>query len=340
MTSKRHKGTLAVLALAVAAIAAAAESKHEITVSGTSFLVNGAPFPYQGINFFNAIFNPAFNKSGEERKKWIEKFQRYGINVFRVWSQWDSKYGFADVCPDCTLYYPDGRLRQNHVDRLKEILSDCDQTGMIVALSLFTRESWFSDKRLGKEEADRAVAALTRELLPYRNLTFQIWSEFDDRVLDHWKTIKSVDPKRLVTNAPGGAGAILGGPGEYEALDYLTPHTTRQRGGGRHWEIAPREIAMLLARYRKPVVDDSPARNGTASFGGPGDRTYPFDHILQIYQVWQLGAYVHYQHDLFQTGYGTPPVPPSGIPDPEFSPYHRLVLEFMAQRDRYRPAAR
>jgi hypothetical protein len=65
--------------------------------------------------------------------------------------------------------------------------------------------------------------------------------------------------------------------------------------------------------------------------------TNPYDHILQIYQVWQLGAYVNYHHDMFQTGYGTPAVPSSGIPDPEFSPYHKTVLEFVALRERYIP---
>ena len=131
--------TLVALALALFLdIPAAGQSKHEITVSGTSFLVNGAPFPYAGIDFFNILFNPTFNQSSEERRKWIEKFQRYGINVFRVWGQWDSNRGFADSCPECSLYNPDGRLRMNHVERLKEILGDCGRMGWMVALSLFS----------------------------------------------------------------------------------------------------------------------------------------------------------------------------------------------------------
>ena len=40
---------------------------------------------------------------------------------------------------------------------------------------------------------------------------------------------------------------------------------------------------------------------------------------------------------MFQTEYGSPAVPPSGIPEPEFSPYHRAVFEFIALRDRYMP---
>jgi len=321
----------------VLTLLAAAQPKHEITISGTSFLMDGQPFPYTGINFFNAIYNPAFNRSTEERRKWMQKFRRYGINVFRIWGQWDTQRGFIDTCQECTLYFPDGRLRQNNVERLKDILRDADQEEMVLALTLFSQESWHENKRLGRDEADRAVSALTRELMPYRNLTFQIWSEFDERTLDHLKTIKTVDPKRLATSAPARPLEAL--TGEFAALDYLTPHTSRQRAGS-HWEIAPLEIGYLLARYRKPAVDDSPARNGTPKFGGPAEQTYPFDQIIQIYKIWQLGGYVHYHHDMFQTGYGTPPVPPSGIPDPEFSPYHRLVLEFMAQRDRYRPPAR
>jgi hypothetical protein len=44
-----------------------------------------------------------------------------------------------------------------------------------------------------------------------------------------------------------------------------------------------------------------------------------------------------YHHDMFQTGYGTPACPPHGIPAPDFSPYHRVVFEFLAQGDRYQP---
>jgi len=320
----------------LAASAALAQSTPELTVSGTRFLLDGKPFPFTGISFFNAVYNPAFNKSTAERRQWLEKFGRYGINVFRVWAQWDSRRGYADTCDTCTLYYPDGRLRPEHVARLKEIIADAGSASMVIELVLFAQESWHANIRLGPADADRAVAAITRELLPYRNVTIQIWNEFSERTLDHVKTVKSVDPRRLVSSSPGGS-SVLGERAHNEALDYLTPHTTRQTAG-RPWEVAPRELAYLLARYRKPVVDDEPARNGTPNFGGPGETTYPTDHILQIYQVWQLGAYIIYHHDMKQTGYGTPAVPPSGIPDPEFSPYHRRVLEFIALRERYNPA--
>ena len=307
---------------------------HEISVSGTRFLLDGKPFPYTGISFFNAIYNPNFNKSSADRVRWLRKFEKYGINVLRVWSQWDSKRGFVDACAECSLYQPDGTLRSANVERLKQILADADREGMVIELTLFSQESWHDGIRLGNTESERALTALTRELRPYRNLTFQVWNEFSERVPEHVKTIKANDPERLVTNSPGGGGTIVGDRAQQAALDYLSPHTSRQRTG-KPWIIAPAEIHYLLVRYRKPVVDDEPARNGTPKFGGPPEQTYPFDHILHIWEVWKAGGYITYHHDMFQTGYGTPSIPPSGIPDPEFNPYHRAVLEFIAHRERY-----
>lgn len=305
----------------------------DLTIQGTVFYRDDKPFPFTGVSFFNAIYNPTFNKSSADRKAWMQKFQRYGINVLRVWCQWDNKSKFVDSTPATTMYRPDGSLKPEHLATLKAILTDAEALGMVVELALFSQESYYSDIRLGKDEADRAVATLTRELLPHRNLVIQIWNELSERVLDHVKTVKAIDPKRLVTNSPGISG-ILGDRAQNEALDFLTPHTSRQYSG-KHWEVGAAEIEYLIKRYKKPVVDDEPARNGTAQHGGPKNPTQPYDHMAQMLLVWQVGGYVTYHHDMFQTGYGTPAVPPSGIPDPEFSPYHRAVFEFMAHRERY-----
>lgn len=326
----------AALAAALSGTGRSAAAGHEVSISGTRFLLDGKPFPYTGMSFFNALYNPAFNESPAARRRWLQKFQRYGINVLRVWGQWDSRRGYMDTCPDCTLYQSDGTLRRASMDRVKALAADADALGMVVQLVLFSQESWFGGIRVGPVESDRAVAAVTRELMPHRNVVFQIWNELSERVLDLVKVVRAGDPRRIVTNSPGFAG-VLGDEAQNKALDYLTPHTCRQRQC-RPWEAAPREIAYLLARYGKPVVDDEPARNGTKSFGGPGETTYPTDHMLQIQAVWQAGGYVLYHHDLFQVP-GTPAVPPHGIPDPEFSPYHKVVFEFLALRDRYMPAA-
>jgi hypothetical protein len=75
---------------------------------------------------------------------------------------------------------------------------------------------------------DRAVAALTKELAGFRNVALQVWNEFSERVREHLKTIKANDPKRLVSNSPGGGGTIVGEAAQQGALDYLSPHTSRE----------------------------------------------------------------------------------------------------------------
>ncbi len=329
---KKHASRCVALLAALTAVMPAAE----LTVSGTEFRRDGKPFVYTGISFFNAIYNPTFNRDSETRREWLRKFRRYGINVLRAWAQWDNARGFVDACPTCTLYEPDGRLRRQHAETLRAILRDAEREDMVIQLVFFSQESWRENIRLDHAASERAVTELATILKPHRNLVFQVWNEMDENTVAYVKAVKGADPARLVTNSPGFAGVLHGMRGEYELLDYLTPHTSRQNAG-RHWDIAPREIEYLLKRWRKPVVDDEPARNGTPDFGGPRNGSDPYDHILQIWQVWQLGAYIVYHHDMFQTGYGTPPVPPSGIPDPEHNPYHRQVLEFIAKQDRYRP---
>ncbi len=336
-----HTTFLAILFLLTTTTASAAAPPTappaEITITAARFVLDGRPFPYTGLSFFNAIYNPAFNKSSEDRVRWLRIFTQHGINVLRIWCQWDNARGFVDAGPASTMYNADGTLRPLPLGRLKEILLDADREGVVVELVLFCQESWGENIRLADPAMDRAVAALATELLPHRNLTLQIWNEMDHRVPEALAIIKHIDPKRLVTNSPGYAG-VLGNDDENRLLDYLTPHTSRQ-DKGRTWEIAPREIAGLIAKFHKPVVDDEPARCGTGKFGGPRDRTWPTDHILQIQAVWQAGGYPTYHHDMFQTGAGSPAVPPSGIPDPRFSPYHQQVFDFLAHRERYQPPA-
>ena len=310
----------------------------ELTVSGTRFLLDGKAFPFTGVSFFNAIYNPAFNQDEATRREWLRKFQSYGVNVLRVWCQWDNKRGFVDASPTSTLYLPDGGLRPEHLATLKAILDDARAEGVVVQLCLFSHESFREGVKLAPGADERAVRAVAAELKPWRNVVLQIWNEHhDDRVLPLVRVIREEDPRRLVTSSPGIAGD-MGKKELNDALDYLTPHTSRQ-GKGRTWELAPKEIGKLIAEYRKPVVDDEPARNGTPNFGGPKQATAPTDHILHIWEVWKVGGHPVYHHDLFQTGYGTPTCPPHGIPDPEFSPYHRQVFEFLKLRERYQPAA-
>lgn len=317
------------------------EGRCALSVEGTRFTLDGQPFSFTGFSFFNALYNPAFNESGSARLDRLRVFGRYGLNVLRVWGQWDSKRGFVDTAPGNTLITPEGGLVAAHVERLEQLCEAARSLGMVVELAVFAQESWHDGVRHGPEAAEKGVRELTLALRLHRNLAIQIWNEFSENALPLARAVKEVDPERMVTNSPGGAGVLVAPPGRGDVerlLDFLTPHTSRQRSGPNpHWQVAPLEIAYLLERFGKPVVDDEPARNGTSDFGGPDRATSPYDHIVQIAAVWRTGGHIVYHHDLFQTGYGTPAVPPSGIPEPEFNPYHRQVLEFIRTRERYQP---
>ena len=309
----------------------AQNSTNKLQIKGTRFQMNGEPFEYTGVSFFNAIFNDEFNKNSQERKAWMQKFLDSGINVLRVWCQWDNIRGFIDAGEGKTIFNEDGTIKSEQLNTIKAILQDADEKGMVILLVFFSRESWNENLRLSDQASDIGVRILAKELQPYGNLVFQIWNEFDYRTVEYYKIIKEVYSQRIVTNSPGYAG-VLGSVNENVTLDFLSPHTSRKTD--RHWEIAPKEIAYLLEKYKKPVVDDEPARKGTPKFGGPKSENFPMDHILRIYNVWKAGGYVIYHHDMFQTGYGSDAIPPSGIPVPGFSEYHDEVFDFLKSKKR------
>ncbi len=311
------------------------DTKHSpvLTIKGTNFVLDQKPFNYIGISFFNALYNPTFNSSEEVMFNWLTKLNNNGITVVRIWGEWNNDLGFIDTCDSCIMYKRDGNIRTFYLNRIKSLLEASASLDMVVEYVLFSSES--KGKKLSDEAANLAVKNITRELMPYRNLVFQIWNEFDYRVEDYYKIIKENDPYRLVSNSPGGGGT-LGNDDHNELLDFLTPHTSRH---GKHWEKVGEEIKGLIDKFNKPVVDDEPARSGTREsewLGGPKDVTSPFDHIIHIYNVWKAGGHPIYHHDMFQTGYGTKPIPPSGIPDPDFDQYHKTVFEFLRQVERFK----
>jgi len=301
--------------------------------------MDGAPYEYQGLSFFNALYNPSFNASDEACRGWLRRFRAWGITALRVWGDWRVQNGWVDEGPDHSLwiypgttryasgeirnrlYEPEGEIQTEALARLTRLLTLADEEGMVIEIALFTHYLVYPVRT-----RDDYVERLTRALRPWRNCIFQVWNEYDDGTLRHLETIKREDPERLVTNSPGGAGR-LGDQAENQMLDLLSPHTFRH-GQGNFWEVAPQQVADLVARYGKPVLDDEPARTGTPKHGGnPGSSVE--QHIAHIDAVRAVGGYGNYHHDMFQSDYGAPTTPPEGIPDPEFSPFHRQIFEHL-----------
>jgi hypothetical protein len=296
-------------------------------IEGTRLALGGEPFPYTGLSFFNALYNPVFNRDADGRRRWLQKFRDNGVNALRVWCQWDfaPPRTFIDVTPDRSMYTDAGQIQEEPLERLIALIEAVDGVGMVLEVTLFSHEKL---PNLPPDALERGARALTERLVPYRNLVIQLWNEDSTEWRRLFEAVKAADPGRLVTSSPGVAN-VLGDDEQNAAYDLLTPHTIRRSPDATFWEVAPRQIASLIERFGKPVVDDEPARNGPVQFGGIEGGTRPEWHVEQIRRVREVGGYPTYHHDMFQYGYAAPTTPPTGVPDPDFSPFHRKVFDYL-----------
>lgn len=310
----------------------------ELQVDGRKLLLNGQHFFLQGLSFFNALYNPHMNKSSEEVVKRLKYYKETGINTLRIWCQWDfnpPSSQWVDVGPGNTMYTDEGEIREESFYRLARLIEAADGLEMVLEVVLFSHEK---QPNLPAGIQEKLAGLMAQRLKPYRNIILQIWNEDSTEVARYCRKIKSEDPRRLVSNSfaydindPIAPDVIAYDRFNEEAaklLDILTPHTVR-RGVERFWDYAVEQIQYLQNKYNKPVIDDEPARTGTFDFGGIAGGTKPEQHIAQIKNVRACGAYHIYHHDMFQKGYGDPSIPPQGIPNAEFSDFHRPVFEFL-----------
>ncbi len=210
-----------------------------LSIRGTTFYMDGKPFYYQGLSFFNALYNQEFNGSDEIREKWMKTFKSYGITVIRIWGDWRVTNGWIDEGPDNSLYvYPVKRgkeyiyepenpeLAQVPLQRLKDLIVTANKLNMVIELCLFTHYLIYPVSTRNKY-----IQLIVEELRPYRNVIFQIWNEYSDHTVGHFELIKQLDKDRLVGNSPGGPmnnKNLVNCDEEAKVLDILMPHTTRK----------------------------------------------------------------------------------------------------------------
>jgi hypothetical protein len=307
-----------------------AEMGRQLRSEGTRLYLDDQEFFFQGLSFFNALFNDQFNTSPDSRRMWLKTFLATGVSALRVWCQWDltgPHSSFVDVDPGHSLYDKDGDLRPLYADRLVALADAARQFGMVLEVTLFSNERAPNLPLAAQLHAVRAVAELLR---PFRNVLVQLWNESSIEVISLYDCAKSADSERLITSSPGFSGN-LGDAYQNQLLDILTPHTTRS-SPRKFWEEAPEQIKQLMQEFGKPVIDDEPARAGIIEFGGLIGGTTPEQHIAHLRAVTDVGGYYTYHHDMFQNGYGHPATPFTGIPDPSFSEFHSAVFRAMAER--------
>ena len=129
-------------------------------VKGTKLTLDGKPFFWQGVAFFNALYNPNFNKSDEDRMQWLRKFKANGISVLRIWCQWSipKPRNHVDLGPESTLFAFDGAVREQPFQRLATLLKQMDSLDMVLEHTLHGHPACY-----GVMEGERLVGLLSHE---------------------------------------------------------------------------------------------------------------------------------------------------------------------------------
>ncbi len=121
------------------------------------------------------------------------------------------------------------------------------------------------------EQITRHVVGVAERLAPYRNVVVQLWNEVSTEWEGLLRAVNGTDPQRRVTSSPGVAN-VLGSDEHNAAMDLLTPHTVRRSAERPFWEVAPEQVASLIARWNKPVIGGTAAGGGTTLEQRPSPR--------------------------------------------------------------------
>jgi len=236
-----------VLALALAVWPAAA-GPATITVSGTSFHVDGRPAFLLGVSLFDAL------GSTPPRDLDLDTLGKWGVGVVRVWAHWLEP-----------IYQADGTLTAPGRTRLLTLTERLRARGMVLELALL-RPGQLPGQGVAifasAEARVRAVQSITTALRDYRNVIFDLYNEHDhpggpishadSRVL--CDAVKAIDRARLVTiSSTGGhlvSAASQVGPSEDKNL--------REEAG-----TGPGAVAVDIVAPHFPRSDDWAAATGT-----------------------------------------------------------------------------
>jgi len=155
-------------------------STHTLGVDGTRLTLDGRHFPLTGVSFFNALYNPTFNRGAADRERWLRTFLDWGVNTLRVWCQWDfaPPRTFIDTASDHSLYADDGSLREHHVQTLLDLCAATDALGMALEVTLFSHHDMF---QYGYDSP----------LTPPSGIPEPDWSPFHRVVFEHLRATKA-----------------------------------------------------------------------------------------------------------------------------------------------------
>jgi hypothetical protein len=238
-------------------------STHKLGVDGTRFTVDGKPVFLLGCSYYAGL-----GASDEMWRADLDDMQKAGINWIRVWATW------AAFGNDVSAVDGEGRPRQPYLDRLKQLVAECDRRGLIVDVSLSRGNGVTGPSRLAKLDTHRrAVETIVEAIKPHGNWYLDLANERnigDDRFVsfDDLKVLRTrvreLDPTRLVTASHGGdiGDDELRKYLEKAGVDIVTPHRPRHEKSPAETEVATRKLLASMKKLGRvvPVHHQEPFR--------------------------------------------------------------------------------
>lgn len=236
-----------------------------LAVQGTHFTLNGKPAFLLGISDYGAL-----GAEGEALRRDLDEMQSHGFNWLRVWATW-SAFGH-----DVSAVDERGQTREPYLDRLKQLVAECDRRGLIVDVTL-TRRHGAADGALTSFAAhQRAVETLVTALKEHRNWYLDLANEHDVRDARFVSNaelkllreqVRGLDSQRLVTASFGGHDLDQDDLKESIVtigLDFLTPHRPRNPETPKQTEARTRASLAVLQKlgHPSPILYQEPFRRG------------------------------------------------------------------------------
>ncbi|UCD27319.1 MAG: hypothetical protein JSV03_09305 [Planctomycetota bacterium] len=251
-----------------------------ISPDGRFFTIDGVPTFLHGISYYGN----QYITTGSFRTQDLDDMLVDGFNWLRVWAYWAWPWYTG---PNVSALNKDGTVREPYMTRLKTLIAECDARGIIVDCVMLrdTYNEWHSPDTLARHLT--AAQTLATELLPYRNVYFDLGNERDNRgclvPFDEMpqliNAVKTIDPDRLCTFSQGGmidSQSVLNDYINVGMVDFFAVHMCRtsECPSLTYGEVQKYIGWMANLGTRVPIHLQEPFRRGNRAAWNPVQEDY------------------------------------------------------------------
>jgi CubicO group peptidase (beta-lactamase class C family) len=234
-------------------------------VHGAQFTINGQPAFLLGASYYGGLGAPeSFVRQD------LNDLKQSGFNWIRVWANWGASEN------NLAVFDSDGNPREPFLSRLQWLVTECDQRGMLVDVTLSRGDSGAGQPQLlGLVAHRRAAETVITALKAHRNWYLDLSNERNIRdkrftsmgdLKDLRQLARRLYPDLLVTASHGSdiEAEELAGYLNTVGVDFITPHRPRDKDSAAQTESATRDYSSRMRDLGRivPVLYQEPFRRG------------------------------------------------------------------------------